>query len=144
MPYHPALVLLVDVRAVLPGSASSSPQGWACLPVFEPAGCFVASGTYQLPLFQVGGKHEEGKQHSQFCQRLQCLSGSQMSLLRYDDSHQLSHSLQATGSMWYHSRPVSLLVCESVSLHLFMRATLCVCAADPLLLPGHPLPPAAG
>jgi hypothetical protein len=54
--YHPSLVLLVDVRAVLPGSVSSSPQGWACLPVFEPAGCYVASGTYQLPLFQVGGK----------------------------------------------------------------------------------------
>ncbi|WIA19544.1 hypothetical protein OEZ85_004153 [Tetradesmus obliquus] len=58
VPYHPALVLLVDVRAVLPGSASSSPQGWACLPVFEPAGCFVASGTYQLPLFQGIPSHQ--------------------------------------------------------------------------------------
>jgi hypothetical protein len=62
VPYQPGLVLLVDVRAVLPGSVSSSPQGWACLPVFEPAGCYVASATYQLPLFQVGQRSARSPQ----------------------------------------------------------------------------------
>jgi len=53
VPYSPGLVVIVDVRCVVPGSGSSAPAGWACLPVFERAGRFVASDTYQLPLFQV-------------------------------------------------------------------------------------------
>ncbi|KAF8058950.1 AGO1 [Scenedesmus sp. PABB004] len=52
VPYAPSLVAIIDVRAVLPGSASSAPVGWACLPVFERAGRHVASGTHHLPLFQ--------------------------------------------------------------------------------------------
>jgi hypothetical protein len=52
VPYHPGLVLLLDVRCLVPGSSSAAPAGWACLPVFEPAGAFVASGVYHLPLFQ--------------------------------------------------------------------------------------------
>jgi hypothetical protein len=54
VPYHPGLVLLFDVRCLVPGSSTAAPAGWACLPVFEAAGPFVASGVYHLPLFQVG------------------------------------------------------------------------------------------
>lgn len=53
LPYHRGLVLLLDVRSLVPGSSSAAPAGWACLPVFEAAGPFVASGVYHLPLFQV-------------------------------------------------------------------------------------------
>ena len=53
LPYHPGLVLLLDVRCLVPGSSTAAPAGWACLPVFEAAGRFVASGVYHLPLFQV-------------------------------------------------------------------------------------------
>lgn len=53
LPYHPGLVLLLDVRCLVPGSSTAAPAGWACLPVFEAAGAFVASGVYHLPLFQV-------------------------------------------------------------------------------------------
>ena len=54
VPYEPGLVVVVDVRSVVPGTGTSAPCGWAALPVFERAGRYVASGTYQLPLFQVG------------------------------------------------------------------------------------------
>jgi hypothetical protein len=50
--YCPGMVLLVDVRALVPGSSSSAPLGWAVVPVFEQAGPYIASGAYQLPLFQ--------------------------------------------------------------------------------------------
>jgi hypothetical protein len=53
--YDPALVVLIDVRSVVPGTSTSAPMGWVLLPVFERAGAFVASGAYQLPLFQVRG-----------------------------------------------------------------------------------------
>ena len=53
VPYNGGLVLIFDVRCVVPGSSSSAPVGWGCLPVYERAGKFVASGTYHLPLFMV-------------------------------------------------------------------------------------------
>lgn len=58
--YHPCLVLLFDVRCLVPGSSTAAPAGWACLPVFEAAGAFVASGVYHLPLFQVRHNHNAG------------------------------------------------------------------------------------
>ena len=52
--YDPALALIVDIRTVLPGSGATAPVGWAALPIFESGpGRYVASGYYQLPLFQV-------------------------------------------------------------------------------------------
>jgi hypothetical protein len=36
----------------VPTTGTSAPTGWAVLPVFERGGPYVASGTYQLPLFQ--------------------------------------------------------------------------------------------
>lgn len=55
-----ALAVVIDVRYIVPATASSAPAGWACLPVLEPAAptdaamprLFVASGSYQLPLFR--------------------------------------------------------------------------------------------
>lgn len=38
--------------AVVPASGIAAPVGWSCLSVFEKAGKFVATGHYQLPLFQ--------------------------------------------------------------------------------------------
>eukprot|EP00884_Botryococcus_braunii_P012947 jgi/Botrbrau1/21653/Bobra.43_1s0053.2 len=52
IPYDSALAVIIDIRTVIPGSGTSSPSGWAALPVFEPGTRFVASGYYQLPLFQ--------------------------------------------------------------------------------------------
>jgi hypothetical protein len=40
------------VRSVVPSSGSTAPLGWTCLPVFERSTSNVASGYYQLPLFQ--------------------------------------------------------------------------------------------
>jgi hypothetical protein len=54
-PYSPGLSVIIDVRYVVPAAGSSAPAGWALLPVFERCGAFVASGAYQLPLFQVSG-----------------------------------------------------------------------------------------
>jgi hypothetical protein len=53
LPYSAGLVCILDVRCLVPGSSTASPAGWACLPVFEAAGSYVASGVYHLPLFQV-------------------------------------------------------------------------------------------
>jgi hypothetical protein len=53
IPYDSALAVIIDVRTVIPGSGTSSPSGWAALPVYEAGTRFVASGYYQLPLFQV-------------------------------------------------------------------------------------------
>jgi hypothetical protein len=68
-PYSPSLCVVIDVRFVVPAAGSSAPAGWALLPVFERAGPYVASGAYQLPLFQVRGAHRaqrgrEGKMDS--------------------------------------------------------------------------------
>lgn len=53
LPYSAGLVVILDVRCLVPGSSTASPAGWSCLPVFEAAGPYVASGVYHLPLFQV-------------------------------------------------------------------------------------------
>jgi hypothetical protein len=43
---------MYSCRLLVPTTGTSAPTGWAVLPVFERAGPYVASGTYQLPLFQ--------------------------------------------------------------------------------------------
>ena len=47
--YEQNLAVIIDVRALSGRSATS--VGWAVLPVFEPGTEFIASGSYQLPLF---------------------------------------------------------------------------------------------
>lgn len=44
LPYTRGLVLLLDVRSLVPGSSSAAPAGWACLPVFEAAGRLWRAG----------------------------------------------------------------------------------------------------
>ena len=44
------LVCIVDVRAL--GGRSATPIGWAVLPIFEDGTEYIASGAFQLPLFQ--------------------------------------------------------------------------------------------
>lgn len=50
--FESGLALLFDVRLLTPATGASAPAGWACLPVFEKSGQFVATGSYHLPLFQ--------------------------------------------------------------------------------------------
>ncbi|KAK9815471.1 hypothetical protein WJX72_004235 [[Myrmecia] bisecta] len=52
IPYDPALCVILDVRTVIPGSGTTAPVGWAALPVFDKGTRYVATGHYQLPLFQ--------------------------------------------------------------------------------------------
>jgi len=53
--HEPNLVVIVDVRAL--GGRSATPIGWALLPVFERGTEFIASGAFQLPLFQARGTY---------------------------------------------------------------------------------------
>lgn len=48
--HEPNLVVIVDVRALV--GKNTQPAGWAILPVFEEGSEFLASGVFQLPLFQ--------------------------------------------------------------------------------------------
>ena len=48
--HEPNLVCIVDVRAL--GGRSAQPVGWALLPIFEDGSEYIASGAFQLPLFQ--------------------------------------------------------------------------------------------
>lgn len=45
---------------LVPSAGSSVPAGWTVLPVFERCGRFVASGCYELPLFQVRKGRPDG------------------------------------------------------------------------------------
>ena len=47
---EPNLVVVVDVRALV--GRTSQPVGWAILPLFEAGTSYLASGAFQLPLFQ--------------------------------------------------------------------------------------------
>jgi hypothetical protein len=48
--HEPNLVVVIDVRALV--GRVATPVGWALLPVFEEGSEFIASGAFQLPLFQ--------------------------------------------------------------------------------------------
>ena len=48
--HEPNLVVIVDVRALV--GRTAQPVGWALLPLFEEGSAFLASGAFQLPLFQ--------------------------------------------------------------------------------------------
>jgi hypothetical protein len=48
--YERNLVVIVDVRALV--GRTATPIGWALFPVFENGTEYVASGAFQLPLFQ--------------------------------------------------------------------------------------------
>ena len=45
------MCVIIDVRYIVPSTGSAAPAGWACLPIMERRE-YVASGYYQLPLFQ--------------------------------------------------------------------------------------------
>lgn len=51
VPYDPHLILVVEVRYLTKGGALVS-AGWTGLPIFEKGKHYVASGYYNLPLFQ--------------------------------------------------------------------------------------------
>jgi len=57
--YEPNLVAIVDVRAL--GGRSAAPIGWALLPIFEDGSEYIASGAFQLPLFQGRGWGIDGQ-----------------------------------------------------------------------------------
>ena len=48
----PTAPRLATRRTVVPANGVTVPVGWSVLPLFERVGRFVASGRYQLPLFQ--------------------------------------------------------------------------------------------
>jgi hypothetical protein len=48
--HEPNLVVIVDVRALV--GRTATPAGWALVPLFEEGSEFVASGAFQIPLFQ--------------------------------------------------------------------------------------------
>ena len=48
--HEPNLVVVIDVRAL--AGRTAQPAGWALLPVFEEGSEYIASGAFQLPLFQ--------------------------------------------------------------------------------------------
>jgi hypothetical protein len=48
--HEPNLVVIVDMRALV--GRTATPVGWALLPLFEEGSEYLASGAFQLPLFQ--------------------------------------------------------------------------------------------
>lgn len=85
--YEPNMCVIFDVR-VLTGDVATQ-VGWSVLPVFEPGGTYVATGAYQIPLFQ-------GAPPPAMLEELANVGGSQGEALEEEDDEPEEEAAPAT------------------------------------------------